>query len=285
MAITLALAIALGVLQGLTEFLPVSSSGHLRLLSELFGVQDPQTFFDILLHLGTLVAVVIVFRDVFWRMITATGRVLRRPGRLAEGLRAEPDARLVVFAGIATIPTGAIGVLLGDFMEGLSTDVWVVGCGLLVTAAILVLLGRLTTGAAAERQGRGLAELTLTDALVVGTVQGLAVFRGISRSGSTITAGLMTGLDREASAALSFVLSVPAILGALVMKFDSSAFDTDGVVVYAAGAITSAVVGTLALLVLLRMLRAGKLHHFAWYCLALGIAAIVYGLLPGGAAP
>lgn len=280
------MAIALGVLQGLTEFLPVSSSGHLRLLEALFGVEDPQTFFDILLHLGSLIAVFIVFRDVFWRMITATGRVLRRPTRLAEGLAAEPDARLVLLAGVATIPTGLIGVLLGDVMEGLASDIWVVGIALLVTAAILVLLGRLTARRAASGQpGRGLGELRLSDALFVGTVQGLAVFRGISRSGSTITAGLVVGLDREASAALSFVLSVPAILGALVMKFDAAALGTGDAVIFAAGALASAVVGTLALLLLLRMLRAGRLHYFAWYCLALGVAAIVYGLLPGGAAP
>jgi undecaprenyl-diphosphatase len=280
------LAIALGVLQGLTEFLPVSSSGHLRLLEALFGVEDPQTFFDILLHLGSLVAVFIVFRAVFWRMITATGRVLRRPTRLAEGLAAEPDARLVLLAAVATVPTGLIGVLLGDVMEGLAGDIWVVGVALLVTAAILVLLGRLTARRAASGQpGRSLGELRLTDALLVGTVQGLAVFRGISRSGSTITAGLAVGLDREASAALSFVLSVPAILGALVMKFDAAALQTGQVAIFAAGALASAVVGTLALLLLLRMLRAGRLHHFAWYCLALGLAAIVYGLLPGGAAP
>jgi undecaprenyl-diphosphatase len=280
------LAIALGVLQGLTEFLPVSSSGHLRLLEALFGVEDPQTFFDILLHLGSLVAVFIVFRAVFWRMITATGRVLRRPTRLAEGLAAEPDARLVLLAAVATVPTGLIGVLLGDVMEGLAGDIWVVGVALLVTAAILVLLGRLTAHRAASGQpGRSLGELRLTDALLVGTVQGLAVFRGISRSGSTITAGLAVGLDREASAALSFVLSVPAILGALVMKFDAAALQTGQVAIFAAGALASAVVGTLALLLLLRMLRAGRLHHFAWYCLALGLAAIVYGLLPGGAAP
>ncbi len=271
------LVVLLGVLQGLTEFLPVSSSGHLRILAELFGVDNPQTLFDILLHVGSLVAVVVVYRELFWKMLWAFGRFLRRPASLAD----EPYARLVLLAGVGTVPTGAIAITFGDRMEGLAAEMAFVGAMLLVNGFILIGLGVMNRRAMADDASsrRSLEELRVTDALIVGTAQGFGIFRGISRSGSTIAAGLMVGLQQDAAAALSFVLSVPAILGALVMKMDFEAIQAEGVGAYIVGAVVSAVVGTIALWVLLRLLNRGKLHHFAWYCFAAGLFALLWGPL------
>lgn len=263
----LLVAALLGVLQGLTEFLPVSSSGHLRLLAAWFGLEEPQTLFDVVLHIGTLVPVVIVYRAELGRMIAAAWRVVR--GRSTP--RTDADARLVALVIVATIPTGLLGVGVGGFFEALSADVGWVALALAVNAGILLTLGALTRRAEG-RPGRGLAELTLRDALVVGVVQGLAVFRGISRSGSTITAGMACGLDREAAAAFSFLLAIPAICGALVLTFDLDAFRGEAWAPVLVGGVVAAVSGLVALRFLLRLLRRGRLHHFAWYCLA--IAAI-----------
>ena len=269
------LVLGLGALQGLTEFLPVSSSGHLRLLAAWFGVEDPQTLFDILMHVGTLLAVFVVYRKLFGKMLNALWRLIRAPSTWPS----EPYARVAVFAAIATVPTGIIAIAAGDAMESLSAAPWVVGVALLVNGCILLFLGRLSSRSSATSDGRSLEELKLSDALLVGTVQGLGIFRGISRSGSTITAGLVTGLRQDAAAAFSFVLSVPAILGALVLKFDSSAVaSADQAWLYLAGAVTSGVVGTAALIAVLRLLRGGRLHVFAWYCFAVGAIAIAFDL-------
>lgn len=267
------LVVALAVLQGLTEFLPVSSSGHLRLLSELWGVEDPQTLLDIMLHVGTLVAVVVVYRTLFAKMTGATLRVVAKPKRWAE----EPYARLVALAIVGTVPTGAIAILLGDTMESAAASIAFVGGALVVNGVVLLVLGWLSKRRGAQ-EGRPIEALRLTDALVIGTAQGFGIIRGISRSGSTITAGMAVGLNQDAAAAFSFVLSVPAILGAMVMKFDAEAMAAGQLAPTLVGMLVAALVGTLALILLLKLLGKGKLHHFAWYCFALGAAAIYLGL-------
>lgn len=271
------MVILLGVLQGITEFLPVSSSGHLRLLSEAFGVKDPQTFLDIMLHVGTLAAVLIVYRALFWKMLVAIGGALRNPGEIGRRYHEDPDLRLFLLACIATVPTALIAILLGDTFEAASANIAVVGVALIINGGILLVLRALTIGrwaVTAAQPRRPLSEIRLRDALIIGTAQGFGIFRGISRSGSTITTGLLTGLQQEASAAFSFVLSVPAICGAVVLKVKDAPLSGDALGMALVGAAVAAVVGTIALLVLLRMLRRGHLHHFAWYCFALGAIAL-----------
>ena len=273
---TVALVIVLAVVQGLTEFLPVSSSGHLRLLQRVFGVEAPQTLFDVVLHLGTLVPVLFVYRREIGRMLDGLLASLRRSADDEQ----RSHARLAMFVVVGSVPTGLIGIGLGDLMESLALDLAWVAAALTLNALILFGLGAVQKRAEG-RGGRGLQELTLTDALFVGTVQGVAVFRGISRSGSTITAGLLSGLDREAAAAFSFLLSVPAILGALVLKLDFDVITSDGLGIYLLGGAVACVSGTAALLVLLKLLRRGRLHLFAWYCLAVAAFAL-YWRLSGG---
>lgn len=268
---TVALVIALAVVQGLTEFLPVSSSGHLRLLQRTFGVAEPQTLFDVVLHVGTLVPVLFVYRREIGRMVKGLYASLRR----VAGPDEAADARLAMLVVVGSVPTGIIGIGLGDMMESLTLDLaWIAGA-LTVNACILFGLGviqRRTEGV----PGRSLRELTVGDALWVGAIQGMAVFRGISRSGSTITTGMLRGLDREAAAAFSFLLSVPAILGALLLKLDVSVITADGLGIYVLGGLVACASGTAALLFLLRLLRRGRLHHFAWYCLVVAALALYW---------
>jgi len=256
------LVILLAVVQGLTEFLPVSSSGHLRLLQIGFGVEEAQTLFDIVLHVGTLFPVLFVYRREIGRMLRGLFATLRRDASAEEA----NHARLAMLVVVGSVPTGCIGIGLGDLMESMTLDLAFVAGALIVNAAILFGLGAVQRQAT---EGRPLESLTVRDALVVGTVQGFAVFRGISRSGSTITAGMLSGLDREAAAAFSFLLSVPAIGGALLLKLDLSVITGEGLGIYLLGGVVACVSGTVALLVLLRLLRRGQLHHFAWYCLVI----------------
>lgn len=277
------LAILLAVLQGLAEFLPISSSGHLRILQELFGIDDPQTLFDVLLHLGTLVAVVWVYRDLLGRMTRATFAALARPAHLAASYRERRDFRLFVLVCLGMVPTGLIAIALGDTFEGWAASLSFVGAALLVNSVMLVFLGRLlarrTRSPDVADHGLGLDQLGWRHALLVGTVQGLAVIRGISRSGSTITGGVLFGLRQDAAAAFSFLLSIPAIVGALVLSLRD--YHGDGAILVPGliGAVVAAVVGVIALRLLLSMLGQGRLGLFSGWCAAVGLAAILWDVL------
>lgn len=288
----LGLVVLLAVVQGIAEFLPISSSGHLRLLSELFGLDDPQTLFDVMLHVGTLVAVLVVYRERVAGIFGALGRLFDRSGRsLSTRWREDTDLRILGFVIAATIPTGIIAISLGHVLEGWAASLAFVGAALLVNAALLVVLGRLirqTHGRArGPREARGLEAMTLKDALLIGLAQGFAVTRGISRSGSTITAGVLLGLRQDAAATFSFLLSVPAILGALVLTMKDFDGEVSALVPGLFGAVVAGVVGVVALKLLLKMLDRGRLGVFAIWCAAVGVFAIVWHFVSGycGMAP
>ena len=272
----LLLILALAVLQGLTEFLPVSSSGHLRLLQAAFGVEDPQTAVDVVLHLGTLVAVLAVYgRDVL-RILASLGRSfgLLGRGQARDLLTREPDTRLALLILAGSVPAGLLGVLAGSTLEARLTNPALVGVFLLVNGAVLMVGGRSKVGRG-ENPGRPLHALRWRDALLIGLAQSFALLRGISRSGSTISAGLLSGVSREDAARFSFLLSLPAIGGAAVLELrhlDAAA--GPGPLPLLAGAATAALVGWLALRLLIRLVRRGRLEHFAWYCWALGLTAL-----------
>ncbi len=266
-------AVALGVVQGLTEFLPVSSSGHLVLFQHLFGLVEPELLFDISVHVGTLVAVLgVFFRDIL-QMLEA---LVRLPGlaRSAGGWGAlfttHPEIRLMGMIVAGCIPTALLGVLFANVAEQLFGTLWLVGAALLVTGTFLWFTKR------QKAIGRPIGKMQLKDALIIGLIQGLAIIPGISRSGATISAALYLGVDRELAGRFSFLLAIPAILGALVLGLDSEAFHANmsvGTIVL--GSLTAAVVGYLALVVLLKMVKKGQLHRFAPYCWLVGIVAIV----------
>jgi len=268
-------AVLLGAVQGATEFLPISSSGHLRLGEIALGLKEPALLFDIVLHVGTLLAVLGVLRAPAWRLIRAALRAL--PLLLRGQVRAawdDLDFRWVVFICLATVPTGLVGVLLGDLLDTAIDSPQAVGGMLLLNGALLYSARFVPTALAGSRP------LDLPRALVVGVVQGLAVTRGISRSGSTISVALWLGVPRDDAAQFSFLLSVPAILGALVLELDPQQLTAGsiGPLAYALGFVAAALVGVLCLRLLLNLVRRGGFHHFAWYCWALGLAALIWGI-------
>jgi undecaprenyl-diphosphatase len=246
-------AIFLGVLQGATEFLPVSSSGHLVLAQHLLGdFEQPGVLFDVLLHLGTMVAVALYFwNDLvglissLWRRDDAASRQRHMLGLLIAG----------------SVPTAVIGLLFKDFFIGLFERPALVCVMLLVTGSLLWLAERL------RRRTQARQEMTFVDALVVGTVQGCAIIPGISRSGSTIAALLLRGVDGETAARFSFLLALPAVLGAALLSLK----DLDSVAVgeflpYLAGTIAALVTGLLCIHLLMEVIRRRGLHWFAVYC-------------------
>jgi undecaprenyl-diphosphatase len=264
-------AVLLGLVQGLTEFLPVSSSGHLVLGQHLFGLTEPELLFDVVVHLGTLIAVLTVYYGDVARL---TAEFVRLPRTLAGGWRAawadRPMFRLLILVLAGSVPTGLIGVLFKDAFEVLFGSTLAVGFALMATGTILLLTRRL------RPTGRPLTGMTGKDALVVGLVQGLAITPGVSRSGITISTGLLLGLDRELAARFSFLLFVPAILGALVLELADASAGSFGPPALVAGFLAALISGLAALRLLLRVVRRGALHYFAYYCYLLG--AVVIGV-------
>jgi len=256
--------VVLAVVQGLTEFLPVSSSGHLALLQVLWRVPLPGLLFDVMVHVGTLLSVLWVFRRRWWL-------ILQSPMRRDENLR---FLWLII---VGMVPTALLGLLLNRWIERAFSSVLVVGIDLLFTAGLLLLAER------SRRGGRGLDKMTIWDALLIGTMQGIAILPGISRSGFTIGMGLLLGLERGLAAEFSFVLAAPAILGAAALKgleaLQSPAAYRGLILPYLLGMVIAAAVGVLAIGYLLRVLQRGRLDPFAYYCTAVGLGAIVVALL------
>lgn len=194
-------AAVLGVVQGLTELLPISSSGHLRIVPALAGWEDPGAAFTAVVQIGTVVAVLVFFRRELWAITTTWTRSLWTPA-----LRGTLDARLGWYIGLGTIPICIIGLTFSEQIEGPARNLWIVATVLIVFAFVLLFADRV------GRQERSIEDLTLRDGLVIGTAQALALVPGVSRSGATITAGLLLGLRREAAARYAFLLSTPAIV-------------------------------------------------------------------------
>jgi len=279
-------AFFLGVLQGATEFLPVSSSGHLVLVPWLLGWASPGLAFDAVVHWGTALAVIAYFwRD--WVCLVRAAFLSLRALTLRR-LRAEPslepspgsrDARLAWFILLGTVPAALIGWLLEDFFEEMFARPAAAAAFLLVTAALLTASERL------GRRERNLDALAWPDVLLVGFAQALAIFPGISRSGSTIAAGLKRGLRREPAARFSFLLATPVILGAGLLKVVDLA-QMGGlaaqVPTLAIGFAAAAVVGFACIHFLLRYLQRHRLYPFAVYCAILGLVCLVVALIRGG---
>ena len=270
--------IILGILQGLTEFLPVSSSGHLALGQSFFNITEPTLFFDVSLHIGTLLAVAVVFFQDIRRMLVALLDLMRQGffRRDARKMISEnEDIRFAFLIIVGSIPTALLGLGFKPYADTLFSSVSFVGCMLLVTGTFLWMTRT------APRQGDGIMTFGVKRALLVGLCQGLAVIPGISRSGATISAGLFSGIDRETAARFSFLLSIPAIVGAEVLSLKDFMEVGASINVTATllGTIVSFAVGYGALVLLLRIVKKGRLHLFAPYCWALGTIAVIFGAL------
>ncbi|OGL43636.1 MAG: hypothetical protein A2161_05750 [Candidatus Schekmanbacteria bacterium RBG_13_48_7] len=268
--------ILLGIIQGLTEFLPVSSSGHLVIFQKIFGLKEPQLFLDVILHLGTTAAVIYFLRKDLKSLIYGiyTNFILRQTDKKnsLKLLSIEPF-RLIFLLFIACLPTGLMGIFFKDTFEKLFGSVLTVGIALCITGCILFLTRWFRDG------HRGIPEMTITDALLAGLAQGIAITPGISRSGITIAVLIFLGIDRELLAKFSFMLAIPAILGAAVIESRHlSGFPSDLIIPFSLGFAASAFFGFIALFVLLNIVRKGKLNLFAFYCWAVGIIVILHQL-------
>ena len=260
--ITVAESIFLGVVQGVAEFLPISSSGHLVFFQSVFGFKEPPVFFDVLLHLGTLLAVVVFFRTDI--LTIAKGLAATWKGKKVD----QQGSRLFLWIVIASLPTGLMGVLFKDWFESLFSQPKTVGFMLIITGLFLWVT-RYAKGA-----GRTVAKMRWADAVIIGIAQGIAIIPGISRSGATISTGLSCGLDRELSGKFSFLLSIPAILGATLLelrKFESgSEFG-----IYLIGMAIAFGAGLFFLKLLMKIIKIGKISNFSYYCAGVGALMIL----------
>lgn len=255
-------AIFLGIIQGLTEFLPISSSGHLVFFQSLFGMKAPQLFFDVMLHFGTLLAVLLYFRKDISGLLRGIGSTVTQRGRNEGGMI------LFIWILVASLPTGLMGILFKDWFESFFAQPKTVGAMLLVTGMTLWLT-RWT-----KQEGRDLTKMRWMDALLIGVAQGLAIIPGISRSGATISAALFLGLNRQLAGRFSFLLSIPAILAATVLelrKVDS----VSEIHIASFGATIAFLIGLLSLAFLMKVIQKGTLHHFSYYCWGFGMLMIL----------
>jgi undecaprenyl-diphosphatase len=243
-------AIILGIVQGITEWLPISSSGHLVIFQQLFGLQVP-VFFDVLLHLGTL-TVIFVF---FWKDIIKLFKALVQRDSNSE------YGKLLIFITIGSIPTALIGILFNEVLASFFSNLLVVGIGLIATGTLLFFCERRESN----------KELKLRDSLWIGLVQGLAIIPGISRSGATIGTGLLRGLNREKVTRFSFLLSIPAIIGAAIFESGNVTWSTVEWFPVIVGIVVSGLVGYFSLKLLLRFVKERRLRWFSWYCWGLGV--------------
>jgi undecaprenyl-diphosphatase len=248
-------SIILGIVQGLTEFIPVSSSGHLAVLQSFFpDFSQPGVLFDAVLHLGTLTAVLFYFRKRFYQIIM--------------------DVKLVLLVITASVPTGVIGFMFKEKFEQMFSDVRLVGAAFIITGAVLLFADRMKKG---KKQ---IKETTYLDALIIGLVQGIAIIPGISRSGSTISAGLFRRFNRKFAMEFSFLLSVPAILGAVLLQlrhvFKQGAAAQIHFAPYCLGFLAAAVIGYFTIRILLNFLQKQKLYIFSIYLWIVGTLVLLF---------
>lgn len=267
-------ALILGITQGLTEFLPVSSSGHLVLVPEFFNISTPTIGFDVMMHVATLLAVLGYFiRDVAKIVVS-----LVAPSRLSRQ-EVKYWRRLFVWLVIGSVPAAIAGYGFSSFFEGLFQSTLAVGVFLLVTSLLLwgadLALGRVT-----QRPAR-LEKMRPADALLIGCFQALAIAPGLSRSGATIAAGVFLGFDRPSAARFSFLLSIPAIFGAFLANLGgiSGGFGGTSGSAYAVGTIFAAVTGFLAVFFLMRYVKEHRLRAFGIYTALLGVLVIVLSVV------
>jgi undecaprenyl-diphosphatase len=258
-------AIFLGLLQGLTEFLPVSSSGHLVIAQDLLGITQPGVTFEVMVHFGTLLSIV----WVFWRDIS----------NLLKGFfRDNEQKKLFSFLIIGTIPTGLIGLGFGSFFKGIFEKPFVVGLMLLVTGFLVWAISRLST----TIKLKNINNMKISDAIIIGICQGLAIIPGISRSGSTILGSLSRGLNHETAVRYSFLLAVPAIGGAALLELWGclqGGSSPESLQSYIIATLVAFLTGILAIKIFINLLKKAKFHYIAYYCWAIGAFTVLYTLL------
>lgn len=271
------MAIVLGMVQGVAEFLPISSSGHLSLLQHFFGREEPDTLYNILLHFATLIAVCVVYwRDVVDMIVEFFRGIASLFSR--QGGRGNPPEgrRLVLLVILGTLPLFLI-LPFDDMVEGLGANPVFVSAMLLVTGCILFLSDRYGGGRKTVRTA------TVRDVLLVGVAQGAATIPGLSRSGTTISAGMALGFDRNFAVRYSFLMSLPAVFGATLLKVvkvaKSGVLDTKLLPMYLTGMVVAGVVGYFSIRLVKLLADKGKFGRFAYYCWIVGVIALIFSFL------
>lgn len=282
-------AILMGIIQGLTEFLPVSSSGHLAIFKNVFGVNTGMKMtFDILLHVGTLIAVFIVYWADIKKMIIEGVKIIidvcanigvffsnrfkgteKKYRRIVSG----SYRKFVVLVIVSTIPTGIIGVVFKDLVEKAQASMLIVGVCLLITACELMIADRTVPGRKTPKN------ISYLNAAGIGVAQGIATLPGISRSGTTITVCLLCGFDKRFAVKYSFIMSIPAIMGAAILDVKdifAESLTASEIGSYIAGTAVSAVVGFFCIKFVLSLVRNRKFKYFGFYCIIMGLLAILY---------
>lgn len=264
-------AVVLGVLQGLTEFLPVSSSAHLRIFPELFGWGDPGAAFTAVVQIGTELAVLIYFRKDIWRIATAWLRSLFRPE-----FRGDADARMGWYIIIGSLPIVLLGITLKDFIENDFRNLWVIATALVALGVVLGVADRI------GRNSRTMKDIGVREAVLLGCAQAAALIPGVSRSGATISMGRFLGFEREAATRFAFLLAIPAVVGAglFELKEIPNGHNDFGWAPTVVGTIVSFAVGYAAIAWLLRYVSTNSYTPFVIYRVLLGLG--VFALLGFG---
>lgn len=282
-------SIILGIIQGIAEFLPISSSGHLAIFKKFFGLDNVGIAYDILLHLGTLVAVFIVYWSDIWKLIKEGIGIIvdvcRNVGRFFGNKSGKKELpyinvvstvyrRFVMLIIVSTIPTGIIGIVFSKVFNMDNPSLIIPGISLLITALMLYVVDDLPAGNKTPK------EMTYKNSIILGIAQGVATLPGISRSGTTLTVGILNGLDRKFAIKYSFIMSIPAILGACVLDLKDlfepgNSIGGTQLTYYIVGAVVAGIVGYVCIKTLLLLFKNRKMKYFSYYCFVMGIAAII----------
>ena len=272
---TLFEAVILGLVQGLSEFLPISSSGHLALLQYFFGIEGESVLaFATLLHLGTLVSIFAVYYKDILELVLELGATIKD---IATGkgprINANDTRRLGFLIIMATIPTGIIGVAFQDFFGDLYLSLVAIGAGLLVTGTVLWIAEKMAQG------HKNIRQMKFRDAFLVGVFQSIALIPGISRSGSTIVGGLFSGVKREVAVKFAFLISIPSVLGAVVLEAPAAfkdGMDASLMIPIVAGVVIAAISGFIAIKTMIKVVSDKKLYYFSFYTWILGALVLAY---------
>ena len=269
-------AILLGLVQGIAEFLPISSSGHLSILQNLFHMSTTENghlFFDVLLHLGTLISICIVYwRDIV-AMVRETFAFFRNTRLPAEQRQQQlPAARMVLMIILATLPLFLI-LPINDKVEQLYYHTFFIGLMLILTGSLLFVADKMPKGTRTEKNMR------VRDALIIGVCQAVATIPGLSRSGTTIAAGMATGLDRSFAVRFSFLMSLPAVLGANILSLAKAGIDVSLLPAYLIGMLVAMVSGVAAIGLVKRLTSKGRFGAFSYYCWGAGALTMILSLI------
>lgn len=284
--------ILMGLVQGITEFLPVSSSGHLALFKKIFGVNlDSGTYYDVMLHLATLIAIIVVFHEDVWHMIQEFGQIIMTifANIIIFFKRKKGDKRykyfkvintnykkIVVMILVSTIPTALIGYFGGDFVDTASNMLWFVGLGFIASAVLLFLADKNSNNRMKIQNAK------YSDGYFIGAAQGIATLPGVSRSGSTIAVSMMLGFNKQLAVKYSFLMSIPAILGAVVLKLthlEGEAFGSANLPGYILGMIVAGVSGYFCIKYMLKLIRNKRYFGFSVYCMIMGLISIIVSIV------